>query len=317
MTAEDSGTALPPQGPPPFLSEEQLLDLARQGWLEIALPESMTAAIPGLFRDSDSFFANPTLVKKELFPQKQMTEYGYYKVEDEKEYVTFRCRTSTNSTRRDHDSGEGGASAVNLEASTATIWSEAGKILHRILCDIARASELDPDVWDAVLQDTLEMPASEQGMSYTLMRIFHYLPATGKADVHTDLGLLTLCIGDRRGLQVCDRVKSSDDELQWIDASEGTNRAIVLVGQTLKMLSNGALSAGVHRVNGNPLGRRSIVYALRHSSRNQIDMARFGGEGCIRPEELYNVMGVGKVNINAMRHTRNKQREMLQGEGQG
>lgn len=316
MTAEDSATALPPLGPPPFFSEEQLLDLARQGWLEIALPESMTAAIPGLFRDSDSFFANPTPVKKELFPQKQMTEYGYYKVEDEKEYVTFRCRTPTSSTQRDHDSGAR-ASAVNLEASTATIWSEAGKILHRILCDIARASELDPDVWDAVLQDTLEMPASEQGMSYTLMRIFHYLPATGKADVHTDLGLLTLCIGDRRGLQVCDRVKSSDDELQWIDASEGTNRAIVLVGQTLKMLSNGALSAGVHRVNGNPLGRRSIVYALRHSSRNQIDMARFGGEGCIRPEELYNVMGVGRVNINAMKHTRDKQRETLQEEGQG
>lgn len=305
--------ALPPQGPPPLLSEDQLLDLARQGWLEIALPESMTGAISALLRDSDSFFTHPPAIKKELFPQKQTTEFGYYEVKHEKEYVTFRCRTQqSNTITRDEKS-----SAMNLELSTARIWSEAGTILHRILCDIARASELDPKVWDAILDGTLEMPVSEELMSYTLMRVFRYLPTIGTADEHTDLGLLTMCIGDRHGLQVCDRINSLDSGLQWVNASEGADHAMILVGQTLKMLSNGSLNAGIHRVTGNPLGRNSIVYALRHSSRNPIDLALFGGDECIRPEELYKVMGVGKVNINAIKDTREKQREVLEGEGLG
>lgn len=322
MSDQESLSASPPQGPPPFLSEAQLLDLARQGWLEIKLPASLTSAIPTLFRASDTFFANPTPAKKKLFPQKQKTEFGYYEVENEKEYVTFRCRTTTSSSPQGenseaHELDDAKASAENLESSTAQIWREGGRMLHRILCDIARASEIETEAWDAILEDTLEMPASERDMSYTLMRIFRYLPATGKADLHTDLGLLTLCIGDRRGLQVCDREGSSDDELRWVDASEGSDTAMVLVGQTLKMLSDGALNAGVHRVVGNPEGRRSIVYALRHSSRNLVDLSRFGGEGHIRPEELYKVMGVGRVNINAVRDTRDKQREALACTGQG
>ncbi|KAK5062702.1 hypothetical protein LTR84_004776 [Exophiala bonariae] len=320
MGDQEPFSALPPQGPPPLLSGSQLLDLARQGWLEIALPDSLAAAIPCLFRDSDSFFANPTSVKKKSFPQKQKTEFGYYEVENEKEYVTFRCRTATSSGPEAdvqvHES-IARASAENLKSATANIWSEGGRMLHRILCDIARASELDIGVWDSILEDTLEMPSSEQEMSYTLMRVFHYLPAMGKADMHSDLGLLTLCIGDRRGLQVCDVVNSSENDLKWIDASEGTKTAIVLVGQTLKMLSDGALNAGVHRVAGNPEGRRSIVYALRHSSKNVIDLGRFGREGRIRPDELYKVMGVGRVNINAVRDTRDKQREALGYKGQG
>ncbi|KEF59106.1 uncharacterized protein A1O9_03950 [Exophiala aquamarina CBS 119918] len=154
-------------------------------------------------------------------------------------------------------------------------------------------------------------------MSYTLLRVFRYLPSTGTAEEHTDLGLLTMCIGNRRGLQMCDRVRSTDSELQWIDASEGMNHAIILVGQTLKMVSSGGLNAGIHRVHGNPLGRNSVVYGLRHSSKNAIDLGLFGGEGCIRPEELYTFMGVGKVNINAVKNKRDKQREIFEGARQG
>lgn len=310
---QEAFLALPPQGPPPLLSEDQLLDLARQGWLEIALPESMNSAISDLLRSSDLFFTNSTAIKKELFPQKQSTEFGYYEVKHEKEYVTFRCRTHQDNT----GTSDKNSSAVDLESSTARIWREAGIILHRILCDIARASDLDINVWDAILDGTLEMPVSEEAMSYSLMRIFRYRPTTGTADEHTDLGLLTMCIGDRHGLQVCDRTNSSESELQWINASEGANHAIILVGQTLKMLSNGSLNAGIHRVSGNPLGRNSIVYALRHSSRNSIDLTLFGGAECIQPEDLYKVMGVGKVNINAIKDTRDRQREVLEGEGLG
>jgi len=271
----------------------------------------MIGACSDALRHADAFFANPSSTKKERFPQKQTTEFGYYEVKNEKEYVTFRCRT-----QKDNDS-EAKSSSADLESSTARVWSEAGIILYRILCDIARASELDTKVWDAILDGTLDMPISEKDMSYSLMRIFHYLPTTGTAEEHTDLGLLTLCIANRRGLQVCDRTDSTETELHWIDGSVGTAHAIILVGQTLKMLSSGSLNAGIHRVNGNSQGRNSIVYALRHSSRNAIDLRLFGGEECIPHEELYKFMDVGKVNINAVKAKRDRQRDIFEGAGRG
>lgn len=267
----------------------------------------MNGTCSDVFHHADAFFTNPTTAKKELFPQKQTTEFGYHKVKHEKEYVTFRCRT------QQENALEAKSSAADLESSTVKLWGKVGILLHRILCDIAWASEHETKVWDAILEGTLDMPPSEKEMSYTLMRIFRYLRTTGTAKEHPD----HVPLGTALGLQVCDRINSTESELHWIATPEGTGHAIILVGQTLKMQSSGALNVGIYRVIGNPLGRDSIVYALRHSSRSVINLGLFEGNGQIQPEELYKFMGVGKVNINAVKDKGAKQRNAFEGAGQG
>ena len=301
-------SALPPVGPPPLLSAEELVHLGQQGWVEIPLPESLKRALSDLLEHSVSFFKEPPSVKRGLFPQGHGTEFGYYEVEDEKEYVTFRCH---NHLKKDIESAQ---SASILETNAARTWHEAGLLLYRILCDIARASELDVNVWDDILDGTLQMPHSQREMTHTLMRIFQYLPTTGHATEHTDMGLLTMCVGDREGLQVLDRAQTTGDQPSWITSEPGISKATILVGQTLKLLSQGSLNAGIHRVVGKAEGRNSIVYALRHSTKHDVDVAKFGGDGRIPPQDLYRVMGIGKVNVNIVKVTRDEQLKNLASE---
>lgn len=326
-----STAVAPPPGPPPLLSEAQLLHLAQQGWLSLSLPESLSHCVEDVLRSSSAFFDTPATnegggpagsVKARLYPAKQGTEFGYYEVAGEKEYVTFRCRVHTSPSR----SGEpempevsgttttttADTTTVALEDNAARAWRESGLLLFRILGDIARQSDLDLSIWDDILDGTLTMPETQHKMTYTLMRLFRYLPATGFAEEHTDLGLLTLCIGDQPGLQVLDLVGSSlEMPPLWVDAASGTRCATVLVGQTLRALSGGMVNAGVHRVVGSADGRMSVVFALRHSPRHTVDLGLFGGEGKVDPRELWKEFEVGKVNINTVKETRDAQRAKL------
>lgn len=307
---EENVEAIPPPGPPPLLTTEQLLHLARQGWLCLTLPESLTQSIAHLFRNTSSFFDLSTSDKIDSYPAKQGTEFGYYHVVDEKEYVTFRCliHTDLNSSPSTTDAS---SSLTRLESSVAQAWREAGKFLYRILCDIARASELDLSIWSDILDGTLTMPESEDQMTYTFMRLFRYFPTTGEAAEHADLGLLTLCVGDDEGLQVLSRASSSNEKHMWIDAAARNINATVLVGQTLRAISNRSLNPGVHRVVGNPSGRHSAVFALRHSSRHDVDFGLFGGEGRIDPKELRRTIHAGRVNVNAGKEERDMQQAKL------
>ncbi|KAL2434882.1 hypothetical protein ABEF95_010031 [Exophiala dermatitidis] len=299
----------PPRGPPPLLDEAQLLHLAQQGWLFLELPATLSQSMSGLFRASSRYFDLPESEKKDLYPSKQGTEFGYYPVVDEKEYVTFRCRIHT---ARASDAIPPSPLVESLEASTAVAWHDAGLLLFRILCDIVRASDLDTSVLHDILDGTLDLPESEDRMTYTLMRLFRYFPSTGKAEEHTDLGLLTLCVGDGAGLQVLDRFNSSPGQFTWVDAPVGTQWGAILVGQTLKALSAQSMNAGAHRVVGNPQGRHSVVYALRHSMMHDVDFSLFGGEGKMTPKELWRTIQTGKVNINAKKEFREMQRAKLQ-----
>lgn len=303
---EEGSIAVPPSGPPPLLSESQLVDLANQGWIKIQLPTELSVNIVNLFQESTWFFGQNTEVKTKEYPRSRGTEYGYYEVEGEKEYVTFR--------RHVHSDPYETESLVLLEQSTAAVWKESARILYRILCDVARASELEVAVWDDMLDGTLSMPHSDKQMTNTLLRVFHYQPSLGHAEAHTDLGLLTLCIGDSHGLQVLDRDQSLEGEPVWIDAPATTGTATVLVSETLRMLSNGTMNTGIHRVVGNPDGRNSAVFALRHSSRHRVDLGLFGGDGKIHPNELYKVMEVGKVNINVVKPEMDRQYEAFYAE---
>ncbi|RVX74045.1 hypothetical protein B0A52_01876 [Exophiala mesophila] len=302
---EEGSIALPPSGPPPLLTEGQLVDLANQGWIKIELPTELGVNLTKLFQHSTSFFNQSNDVKTKEYPRSRGTEYGYYEVEGEKEYVTFRRHVHSDA----HET-----KSAQFEQMTAVVWEESARILCRILCDVARASELDVSVWDDILDGTLSMPHSDRQMTNTLLRVFHYQPSSGHAEAHTDLGLLTLCIGDSHGLQVLDRDQSLDGRSVWIDAPATTGSATVLVSETLRMLSNGTMNTGIHRVVGNPNGRSSAVFALRHSSRHRVDLGLFGGEGKIHPNELYKAMEVGKVNINVVKPEMDRQYKVFHAE---
>lgn len=309
MAAEDL-EAIPPLGPPPLLSAEQLHHLAQQGWLCLTPPESLSQSITQLIRNSSSFFNMPRMYKIGFYPAKLGTEFGYYHVADEKEYVTFRCHVHTDLSST-LDPTRVSPLVPKLENSADKAWREAGKFLYRILCDIARISELDLSIWSDILDGTLTMPETEDQMTYTFMRLFRYFPTTGEAAEHSDLGLLTLCVGDGDGLQVLDRASSSNTNRVWMDATAKNKNVTVLVGQTLRAISNGSLNPGMHRVVGNPNGRHSVIFALRHSPMHDVDFGLYGGEGRVDPKKLWKTIQGNRVNINAVKETRDMQRAKL------
>jgi len=285
----------PPPGPPPLLPEDELISLARQGWVSLPRSQSLDRMVSSLFKTASEFFDLPAEDKARLYPSKQGTEFGYYRVSDEKEYATLRC----------HVHGESA-----LERDAAQVWEASALLLHRALYDVARARHLPISVWDDILDGTLTLPKNEQEMTYTLLRLFRYFPASGFAAEHTDLGLLTICFGKGQGLQVMDFSLPSPT---WVDV----DGPVILAGQTLRALSRGVIRAGLHRVVGNPQGRSSIVFALRHSSRHEIDLKAFGGQGTVHPRLLWNRIRVGKVNINAVKEIREEQRAKLDSCNQG
>ncbi|RMZ81722.1 hypothetical protein DV738_g1924, partial [Chaetothyriales sp. CBS 135597] len=276
----------PPLGPPPLLNQEELKHLVQQGFLFLPLSDSLVSSIQKLFQYLELFYQKPLEDKKAMYPAKLGTEFGFYHVENEKEYVTLRCRQS-------------------------------GILLHRILCDIARASGLASSVWDQILDGTLSLPANESDMTHTLLRMFKYYPGQGVAERHTDLGLLTLCVGTRPGLQClkCDNGQEDQEPSSyWVDATG----PVVLVGQTLRTLASGLIRPGIHQVVPTPEGRLSVVYTLRHSTRHhQIDLERFGLEGSLDPNDLWKSLKLGFVNINARKDIRARMRRELDDKRQG
>jgi hypothetical protein len=281
----------PPPGPPPLLDQDELVTLASQGYLPVELSEAFQSDLKALFDALESFHEHSPKDKAALYPAKQGTEFGYYRVEGEKEYVTLRCSSA----------GRGDA---GMEALAAKVWEQAGSLLHRILCDIARATDLPPSVWDEMLDGTLTLPTHEKDVTGTLLRLFKYFPDQGIAGEHTDLGLLTLCVGTRPGLQCLPR---DEDEPEWSNITG----PVVLVGQTLRALSKGIILPGIHRVVSNPEGRFSIVFALRHTFKHSIDLRRFGGDDVVDPRKLWEMLKIGVVNVNARKDLRSMQRKHL------
>ena len=303
MDGEDLVCASPP-GPPPLLSVDQMLHLARQGWLSHMLPEDLVDTVTELFTKSANFFVLQNDEKAKLYPAKSLTEFGYYPVPTEKEYITFRCRI--------HTAADSIAECIPqlkpLEDIASKAWRQCGLLLLRLLCDLARWSGLHPHVWNDILDGTLTMPETEDQATSTLLRLFRYLPETGIAESHADLGLLTICIGDRGGLEVLDRMQSTTDKPIWIDPASNSRTATILIGRSLKALSGDTFNTGVHRVIGNPQGRQSIVFALRPSTRHDVDLSLFGGEGRMGATEFWEYIKAGIVNINMDKNSREAQR---------
>jgi isopenicillin N synthase-like dioxygenase len=300
----------PPRGPPPLLSGPQLIQLVRQGWIHFELPDDFSKTAVDLFACSAKFFDRDLSDKRQQFPWRTEAERGYCSIPDEKEYITFRSRFNTApQLPQTADS-----LIRNLEDLAAESWQQAGLLMYRILCDLARWSNLDSSIWNEILDGTLSMPDSDDQATTTFMRLFRYLPTVGFAETHSDLGILTICIGDRCGLECLDRDKSTRAGNVWTSPADSPRTALILIGSTLKALAGGRFNTGVHRVVGNPEGRNSIVFALRHSNRHDVDFRPFGGADCVKPRDLFNFLRIGKVNINGDKQTREAQRAKVAAE---
>ncbi|KAI9808408.1 MAG: hypothetical protein M1827_007467 [Pycnora praestabilis] len=288
----------PPSNPPPLLTDSQVLAFAQQGHLPVQLSPLLTNLYNALSVDSATFFDQPLDTKIARYPAADRTELGYNSVEDEKEYLSLRCRTSV-----DPDP---------IETVAAEVWQATAAMLHRVLGDLARAMDITHEAWDPMLDGCLSMPPSAKESTPTLLRIFRYLPDSGTADKHTDTGLLTLCVGTGRGLQVL-QTTGDDRNGQWLDAEGPT----LLAGKALQVLSGNRVRAGVHRVVGNPAGRSSAVFPLRPSLRNkEIDLALFGGQGTLNVPEMWSKIKSSRYNVNAAKGVREEQKQSLMSKGE-
>ena len=295
----DSKYFLPPSHPPPVLDGDQVLHLAQAGYLSLEPPPNLLACLQDLLQLDRQFFKQSTSSKETQFPTAEGTELGYYHVENEKEYLTFRHQYWGNST-----------GALSLTASR--FWKVAASFLYRILCDVSTALDIPLPVWDSLVDGCLTMPGSISETTPTLLRLFDYLPGAGAAEKHTDTGFLTLCIGTAPGLQVWNPSEpaATIPSGAWVDV--GT-QPTVLVGKTLQWLSAGRLKAGLHRVVPNTEGRQSVVFALRPSLRHPVlDLAPFGEPSVVNLVDIWKGIRGSVYNVNAQAKIRDEQKRKLQ-----
>ena len=330
----------PPSHPPPLLAPTDIERLCSQGHLSLRLPDLWTARFGELFGEADNFFALPDETKSAAFPCRHSdTEQGYTRIPDEKEYLTIRYATSTGESS--HSAAQVGlpsasAEAAAIEKTIAEVWRDAAHLLHRILADVSNFLGIAPKAWDGVVLDSLHLPPRSELATPTLLRVFRYEPAAGGADPHRDLGLLTLCVCRGRGLEVLEFEPAAStggnlssaspggskdvaeggsshaaaDQNQlvpvWRDAGEFT----VLTGDTLRILSGNRIQAAPHRVVPTDEGRNSIVFALRATTRNPIDLAALGGQGTLDSLDFWKKIKSRRFNVNAQKEVRERQREL-------
>ena len=280
---------LPPTEPPPLLDPEQIKFFAIQGWLPIDIPRHLQSALKELSAAASNFFDLSFDEKRSTYPSSRGTECGFYHVPEEKEYLTFRHDVYANSV---------------LEERVRFAWNQIAHLLLRILCDLSRAAFLSTSIWDSLVDGALNMPynGSSLDVNTTLLRLFRYYPTNGYAEPHVDIGLLTLCVGEGKGLQVWDRLQSPPD---WLDAEGPT----LLIGAFLRKLLGNHVASGLHRVVGNPQGRTSTVFPLRPLMEGNLDLSKFGMEGIVETKDLFQRVKDSRYNINATKDVREQQRK--------
>nr|POE48808.1 hypothetical protein CFP56_38905 [Quercus suber] len=294
MAHEDDREYLPPQGPPPLLSADAIRHLAVNGWLPLDLDEHFLLALLKLLESSTAFFNQEYETKHTLYPPARGTESGFYHVPDEKEYLTLRYQADADQ---------------ELEGCAQHVWQLAAALLHRILGDISRAGGFAVSAWDTLVEDTSSMPKEPAVIVnddvLTFLRLFHYYPGGGVAARHVDLGLLTLCVGSGRGLQVLDQ---TSDPPRWVDAEKPT----VVVGDFLRMLLKNRVRAGVHQVTSNAEGRTSIIFGMRPCLKHETDLMAFNGSGIVNTRQFYDRIKRSRFNVNATKDVREQQRQEME-----
>ncbi|KAI9054164.1 hypothetical protein LZ554_001335 [Drepanopeziza brunnea f. sp. 'monogermtubi'] len=223
----------------PRVSPEHVLALSDQGWTTIGLSQKPTDPLHDSFerllQASQAFFDLPEKYKQ-TFKTEQGSEEGWSRVRGEKEFITLRTIGNT---------------PDELKDAAETYWNEASVLLNETLGRVAESLNLPAEAL-TVFSNPCTTLAEEE--TATMLRLFRYEGFEGNrsevvAESHADLGLLSLVIGDKPGLEVRDTRANC-----WfpIEQSYETPKGSLLVGRQLERLSNGRYQAGGHRVCSYP-----------------------------------------------------------------
>ncbi|PBP16047.1 2og-Fe oxygenase family protein [Diplocarpon rosae] len=302
----------------PRVHPDHVLTLSDQGWTMIELDrgpsDPLHSSYLNLLQASRAFFAMPQEYKRQ-FQTQHGTEEGWSHVEGEKEFITLR---TTHSTPRE------------LQEVAASYWAEASSLLSETLGKVAESLGLPAEALTVYSKPCTALGAEETA---TMLRLFRYEVFKGSrskivAESHADLGLLSLVIGDKPGLEVRDTRNNV-----WfpIERSYESPKGSLLVGRQLERLSNGRYNAGGHRVRSYPSGaflsnptvtpphgyRHSIVLVLRAHLPIQIntDELTTGITGSfssplkgITAMELFKEIHSAHFNVNTSMNERQEQK---------
>ncbi|KAF1846997.1 uncharacterized protein K460DRAFT_278865 [Cucurbitaria berberidis CBS 394.84] len=223
--------------------------------------ESLFAASQAFFDQSDE--------EKTIWKHKLGSEEGWSKIQGEKEFITLRTLEYCPEV---------------LRGPAERYWNLMGAHLSSTLGRISTSLGL-PDGEEQGLRQFVgpcgTMQSTDATKTATMLRLFRYEGWDAKvvAEPHSDLGLLSMVVGNVPGLEVWDGRTWFDVERE-VEKS-GKKGASMLAGRQLERLSNGRYPAGGHRVvsyglpgpnlenntPGNSSGgkryRFSIVFVLR------------------------------------------------------
>jgi isopenicillin N synthase-like dioxygenase len=139
------------------------------------------------------------------------------------------------------------AEVAEFKAAELALYEALETAGVRLLRGIARYLELDPEFFDATV---------ENGNS--VLRLLHYPPTEGggpniRAGAHEDINTITLLLGaEEAGLQLLDR------DGNWLPVQPKDGELAVNVGDMLQRLTNNMLRSTTHRVI-NPAPERASI----------------------------------------------------------
>ncbi|QDS77593.1 hypothetical protein FKW77_001815 [Venturia effusa] len=309
------------------LSYSSLKDATPYGYLggpssdSVSPPPNVYAAITRLFKDSKTFFALDSDYK--LKYNKGDSEAGYTKINE----------LST---------------PAEVRSSAAEAWREMYELMSETLASLEVSLKLQPGSLQRYCENARNLGHVDGSC---MIRIFRYENDTEfkvLAEAHRDLGLLSLVIGDKPGLEALD--KTSNLFLP-IETSFKPGMCTIMAGRQLEHFTNHIYEAAAHRVVSygpqqpklgahpskmkqilrsalspldrlqKPKYRFSIVFILRADRSVPIDYEALSGpvtgdvglerEGPRTAGELFEVIRRAHFNVNTQVKDRERQKEQL------
>jgi hypothetical protein len=245
-TVRDTRPLLIPS-PLPLVLPEHQHTLPILGWTTITFPDPSSAlksphaalgphplqvAYENLFAASQAFFNLPDTTKSR-WKHKLGSEEGWSKIPGEKEFITLRSLDY---------------SPDDLLEPAKRYWDLMGSYLASTLGRIETSLAQPRDSLTQFVGPCGTMQDTDALKTATMLRLFRYEGWEEKvvAEAHSDLGLLSVVVGNVPGLEVWDGNGWFDVEREV--ARAGMKGASMLVGRQLEHLSNGRYAAGGHRV---------------------------------------------------------------------
>jgi hypothetical protein len=314
--------------PLPLVLPEHQQILPNLGWTTITFPQPSTPPSPSdppgphplqlayesLFQASQAFF-NLSADQKNQWKHKLGSEEGWSSIPGEKEFITLRTLEYCPDILRE---------------PAKRYWDLMGAYLEGALGRIGTSLALGDEITRFIgpcgtMQDT------DAQKTATMLRLFRYEGWDAKvvAEPHSDLGLLSVVVGDVPGLEVWDGHAWFDVERE-VERS-GKRGASLLVGRQLEKMSNGRYGAGGHRVvsygatrpaveQSEKRYRFSIVFVLRAHEPVIVDSEKLETEITGKWEEPMKGVTAGEMyeeirgrhyNINIGVEEREKQRRKI------